>query len=133
MFSKARRESMEILLENVSINPGRTWKSFGALYFQGILQFLHFARCMYVVIAAMVVCHGFYNAYQKMMTEDVSTRHENKAVDKLRYPSLTFCYKYKHGSKQVFDNYLPRFYEQAKTNGMFLNNLAAPKRKSVVY
>ena len=122
MFSKARRESMEILLENVSINPGRTWKSFGALYFQGILQFLHFARCMYVVIAAMVVCHGFYNAYQKMMTEAVLIRHENQAVDKLRYPSITVCYKYKHGSKLVFDNFLPRFYEEAKRKGNLFND-----------
>ena len=67
----------------------------------------------------------------KMMSQDVFTRREVKVAEKLRYPSVTFCYKYKHGSKRVFDNYLPRLYEQAKKNGMFLKNLTTPKEKSV--
>ena len=74
-------------------------------------------RYVYVGIAIALVCNGFYHAYEKMRTEDVSTRQVNKYSDRRRYPSITFCYKYKHGSKRAIDNYLPKFYEKAKAKG----------------
>ena len=110
---------MKIFMEHALRSPGTTCKNARALNFRCMWQLLYFARCMYVIIAAVVVCHGFHNAFQKMMAEDVSTRQENQAVDKMRYPSITFCYKYKHGLKRVFDNLLPRFYEEAKNKGTF--------------
>ena len=119
MFSKERRESLSILMERVSGKPERTWRNNGVLKFQTLLQLLHFARCIYVVIAVVVVCHGFHQAFIKFKNEDVSTRQEYQALDKIRYPSVTFCYKYKHGSKRVFDNFLPKFYEVAKDKGTF--------------
>ena len=78
---------------------------------------INFVRCVYVVVAAVIVCRGFYHAYEKFKSEDVSTRQEYNSVDKLRYPSITFCYKYKHGSKRAIDNYLPRLAEKAKNKG----------------
>ena len=100
----------------------RTWRNNGKYSWEGLLMLLKFARVIYVVIAAVVVCHGFYNAYLKHKAQDVSTRQEYQVPDKLRYPSVTFCYKYKHGTKRVFNNFLPRFYGVAKKNGNLINH-----------
>ena len=81
-------------------------------------SFLTFVRFVYVAVATGIVCRGFYHAYEKFISEDVSTRQEYNTADKLRYPSITFCYKYKHGSKRVLDNYLPKFTEKAQNEGM---------------
>ena len=85
---------------------------------------INFVRCVYVVVATIIVCRGFYHAYEKFRSEDVSTRQEYNSVDKLRYPSITFCYKYKHGSKRAFDNYLLRLAKKAKHEGKYQNTPA---------
>ena len=118
MLSKERRESMTMLMEHVSGKSERKWKNNFAMNFSCLLQLLFFARYIYIVIAMVLVCHGFYQAYIKFKNEDVSTRQEYQALDKLRYPSVTFCNKYKTGSKRVFDNFLPKFYEVARTKGI---------------
>ena len=74
---------------------------------------------MYVGIAVGLVGNAFYNEYEKMMTEDVSRRQEYRNSEQRRYPSITFCNKFKHGSKQAVDNYLPKFVEKARDNGNF--------------
>ena len=117
MLSKERRESMVALMRQISEKSGKTWRNNGKYSWEGLLLLLKFARVIYVVIAAVVVCHGFYNAYLKYKAEDVATRQEYQVPDKLRYPSVTFCYKYKHGSKRIFNNFLQRFYEVAKKKG----------------
>ena len=78
---------------------------------------LDWARRLYLSIAIVVVSKGFYSGYNKLIEEDISYRQENKVFEKMRYPSVTFCYKYNHGSKKVMDNYLPMFYEIAQKNG----------------
>ena len=75
------------------------------------------ARFVYLSIAIVIVSKGFYSGYNKMVEEDLSYRQEYKVFEKMRYPSVTFCYKYNHGSKKVMDNYLPMFYEIARKNG----------------
>ena len=76
-------------------------------------------RYVYVGIALGLVGNAFYNEYEKMMTEDVSRRQEYRNSEHRRYPSITFCNKFKHGSKQAVDNYLPKFVEKARDNGNF--------------
>ena len=80
-------------------------------------KFIKFTRYLYVIIAMILVILGFYNAYDKFQSEDVSTRQEYRTSAQRRYPSITFCYKYKHGTKRAIDNYLPKFYEVAKRKG----------------
>ena len=80
-------------------------------------KLITYTRYLYLLIGMVLVCLGFYNAYFKFQSEDVSTRQEYKTSDQKRYPSLTFCYKYKHGTKRMIDNYLPKFYEEAKRRG----------------
>ena len=76
-------------------------------------------RYVYVGIAFGLVCNAFYKEYVKFIKEDVSRRQEYKTSEQRRYPSITFCNKYKHGSKHVIDNYLSKFVEKAKANGNF--------------
>ena len=90
-------------------------------------KFIRFTRYLYVLIAMVLVCLGFYNAYEKFQSEDVSTRQEYRTSAQRRYPSITFCYKYKHGSKRVIDNYLPKFYEEAKRKGTYARQLMIKK------
>ena len=80
-------------------------------------------RYLYVGLALALVGNGFYNAYDKMRTEDVSTRQVYHTSEQRRYPSITFCYKYNHGTKRAIDNYLPRIYENAKRKGNKFMNL----------
>ena len=77
------------------------------------------ARFLYLVIAIVVVCRGFHKAYMKMIEEDLSYRQEIQFNKTMRYPSVTFCYKYNHGSKKVMDNYFSEFYEKSRNNGKY--------------
>ena len=52
-----------------------------------------------------------------MVAENVLLKQEVHDLDKMRYPSITFCYTYKHGSKHASTNYLPYFYEKAEQEG----------------
>ena len=79
--------------------------------------FSSFSRWMYIAIASLIVIRGFYNGYEKMKRGDVLSREVRLVFNKMRYPSITFCYKYKHGSKKVSDIYLPKHYEKAKETG----------------
>ena len=74
-------------------------------------------RFVYLAIAIVVVCKGIYNGYKKMIEEDLSYRQEVQINDAMRYPSVSFCYKYNHGTKNVIDNYFPKFFEVAKNDG----------------
>ena len=78
---------------------------------------LNSVRLLYLVIATGVVCHGFINSYEKMRGQHVLLKEEILVLDKMRYPSITFCYKYKHGSKEVVRNYYPYLFKKAKQEG----------------
>ena len=80
-------------------------------------QIFHFARLLYVVAASVIVCHSIYNGYKKMKAETVLVKSEIQDFDQMRYPSITFCYKYKHGLKHATVNYFPYLYEKAKQEG----------------
>ena len=82
-------------------------------------KFINSTRNLYIIVAVVLVCRGFYNAYEKLQFEDVSIRQEYRTSSQRRYPSITFCYKYKHGTKRVFESYFPKFYEEAKRKGIY--------------
>ena len=68
-----------------------------------------------------MVCKGFYNGYEKFKAENVILKEEIHDFDKMRYPSITFCYKYKHGSKHATTNYFPYLYTKAKQEGTLVS------------
>ena len=88
-----------------------------------IISIMSIIRYVYVAIALGLVANAFYNEYEKMMTEDVSRRQEYRTSEQRRYPSVTFCNKFKHGSKQAFESYLPKLVEKARDNGKYSEKL----------
>ena len=79
---------------------------------------LYILRMIYVGIATVVVCYGFHKGYKKLVNNDILVREQVYALDKMKYPSITFCYKFKHGSKDVVQNYYPHLFEMAKKKGI---------------
>ena len=88
--------------------------------------FLKFVRVLYIIFALVKVFEAFYNQYNKTIAEDVLIRRTQPTLKKMRYPSITFCYKYKHGSKQVMDSYLPLFYEKSREKKCILDLIDRP-------
>ena len=76
--------------------------------------------CIYILFGLTFVCHGFYKTIAKLADEQVFMRDVQLGPDKVKYPSVTFCYKYKHGGKDVFGTYSQKFYEKWKKSGKIL-------------
>ena len=79
---------------------------------------LHIFRMIYVAIGTVVVCYGFQSGYKKFMSHNIVIKEQVYSVDKMRYPSITFCYKFKHGSKDVIQNYYPFLFQMAEQQGI---------------
>ena len=85
------------------------------IYSQKLRQIL---RNIYVIFGIMVVCYGFYNTMSKAKEGNILMSDQVHVLTKYIYPSVTFCYKFKHGSKSAIENYYPYIYEQGKTSGI---------------
>ena len=86
------------------------------------ISIMSIIRYVYVAIALGLVANAFYNEYEKMISEDVSRRQEYHTSEQRRYPSITFCNKFKHGSKLAFETYLPKLVEKARDHGKYSKN-----------
>ena len=82
-----------------------------------VKNLLYFFRMIYVAVATVVVCYGFDKGYKKFISHNKVIKEQVYALDKMKYPSVTFCYKFKHGSKDVVQNYYPFLLEIAKQKG----------------
>ena len=71
----------------------------------------------FVIFGIGMVCVGFYNTLLQVSQRNILMRQELFHEEKYRYPSITFCYKYKHGGKDVFQNYYPYLYKKWKRAG----------------
>ena len=83
--------------------------------FQNILYIL---RMIYVAIGTVVVCYGFQRGYKKFISHNIVIKEQVYTLDKMRYPSITFCYKFKHGSKDVIQSYYPFLFQMAEEKGI---------------
>ena len=72
---------------------------------------------IYVAVATVLVCYGFHRGYKKFIGHNIVIKEQVYALDKMKYPSVTFCYKFKHGSKDVVNNYYPSLYEKWQATG----------------
>ena len=79
-----------------------------------------FGRAIYVAAATVLVSLSLYNVSEKMKDETVLVKEQIQDFEKMRYPSITFCYNYTYGSKDATVNYLPSLYEIAKNEGMVM-------------
>ena len=82
---------------------------------QKLLQFL---RKGYVILGILCVCYGFYITMSKVKDGHLLVNEKVLVLKKYTYPSVTFCYKFKHGNKAALENYYPYIYEQGKTSGI---------------
>ena len=71
----------------------------------------------FVIFGICMVCVGFYNTLLQVSQRNILMRQELFHEEKYRYPSITFCYKYKHGGKDVFQNYYPYLYKKWERAG----------------
>ena len=78
-------------------------------------------RSGFVLFGIAFVFYGFYRTMLKVSQKNILIREEVVVKEKFTYPSITFCYKYKHGGKDVFRNYYPSLYDKWKKSGMFIN------------
>ena len=54
-------------------------------------------RFAYIGIAIYYVCYGYYTTILMAKEANLMVKDEVSVLEKYRYPSLTFCYLYKHG------------------------------------
>ena len=54
-------------------------------------------RVAYIGIAIYYVCYGYYTTILMAKEANLMVKDEVSVLEKYRYPSLTFCYLYKHG------------------------------------
>ena len=72
----------------------------------------------FVIFGLGMVCNGFYKTMIKVNQRNILLSEELVNEEKYTYPSITFCYKYKYGGKDVFQNYYPYLYEKWKKEGI---------------
>ena len=78
---------------------------------------LKFALWVYLLLALTFVGHGLYKTIIKMKAEHILAKETHLLPDKIEYPSITFCYKYKHGGKDALGTYYKNFFEKWKRSG----------------
>ena len=74
----------------------------------------------FVIFGLGMVCNGFYKTMIKVNQRNILISEELVNEEKYTYPSITFCYKYKYGGKDVFQNYYPYLYEKWKKEGIII-------------
>ena len=80
---------------------------------------LKFGRFLYIGGAFYFVCVGFYTTMLKVNENHVSIREEIQVLPKYRYPSLTFCYTFKHGGKDVMEMFYQHLFDKWKQSGKY--------------
>ena len=78
---------------------------------------LQLALVLYVLFALLFVSYGLHKTIIKMKDERTLVKESHLVPDKIKYPSITFCYKYKHGGKDAFGIYYKKFFEKWKRSG----------------
>ena len=89
----------------------------GMLIPKNYLEFSKTIRIMFILFGIGFVFYGFYRTMVKVNQGNVLIREEVHAKQKHIYPSITFCYKFKHGTKDVLRNYYPLLYKKWQKSG----------------
>ena len=89
--------------------------------FQNTLhQIVKVVRLAYLILAVVLVCRGLYVTITKVQQQAINVRAERKLVSSIKFPSVTFCYKYKHGTKGVMSAYKYQLFDKWKESGRFI-------------
>ena len=82
-------------------------------------------RIIFVLFGIGYVLYSFTRTLQRYQEGNVLAKQETKYFEKYRYPSVTFCYKFKHGSKDVMTNYYPSLYKKWQETGKSYGSVSA--------
>ena len=74
-------------------------------------------RGIFLTFGMIVVLYGFYGTMREVNQMKVLLQEEVEIKEKYLYPSITFCYKYKHGGKEALRNYHSFLFEKWKDQG----------------
>ena len=74
-------------------------------------------RGIFVTFGMIVVLYGFYGTMREVNQMKVLLQEEVEIKEKYLYPSITFCYKFKHGGKEALRNYHSFLFEKWKDQG----------------
>ena len=74
-------------------------------------------RSCFIFFGIGFVLYGFYGTMVKVNQNHILISDEVAVEEKYTYPSITFCYKYKHGGKDVLKNYYPSLFNKWKKLG----------------
>ena len=83
-------------------------------------------RCGFLFFGIGFVLYGFYGTMVKVNQSHILINEEVVVEEKYTYPSITFCYKYKHGGKDVLKNYYPSLFDKWKKLGKLIRPLQVP-------
>ena len=71
----------------------------------------------YLICAAVLVCYGLSNTIVKVQEQNIGVKFGVEVVPKIKFPSITFCYKYKHGSKNALLTYNNQLFQKWQKSG----------------
>ena len=74
-------------------------------------------RTGFVIFGVVYVLYGFAKTMQKFKAGNVLVKEEVFYPQKYVYPSITFCYKYKHRGKNIINAYFQDLFEKLKQSG----------------
>ena len=82
-----------------------------------IKKVINAIEIVYILFATGLLSYEFYEIMEKMNEGNILVKEEIRVLPKIKYPSVTFCYKYKHGTKLAIHTYNSHFTEKWKISG----------------
>ena len=74
-------------------------------------------KIVYILFASCLLCYGFYSTIQTLIDGNILVKEQVRVFPDIKYPSVTFCYKYRYGSKNAMQAYNLYFDEKWKKSG----------------
>lgn len=78
---------------------------------------LNLIKLLYIIFASIMIWHLGIGIWEQIRQGRIHVQEHNRVLPKIKYPSITFCYKYKHGSKKAIHTYSSYFAESWKQSG----------------
>ena len=89
----------------------------GCSFINVVKVIVRILKITYLIFAVAFVCYGLYNTIVKVQQKNISVNLGVQVVPKIKFPSITFCYKYKHGSKNALLTYNNQLFQKWKKSG----------------
>ena len=74
-------------------------------------------KTAYLIFAALFVCYGFYNTVARVQQGTINVKSGVQVVSKVKFPSITFCHKFRYGGKDALLAYSNLLFQKWKKSG----------------